>query len=713
MPACAPSSSPVVLPSSSPAERLLRVRRSSLRLATETPSPPQLAHPFRVDVVPRCHRLSSTCSAASRAQDTIPHPPLRPATPLRAQDAPPPPPQSSSLPPSSVCGLSHTMPWIWMVLVAAVVLLCRVVLCGPEHAVHAPLSSDRRSQNMLLIVPLPDDKSMSVDLPKQNSTPEVLQRVTTTEILQGNDSLGFRSAAAAAECATGEGRSSSEDDGDAAWKAAIDSIASVGFSVPSSNGMAKAASSSNDEVNNHVDLEEPPLNANGNAVALTLCFRSASVTTAHYQEDSTSAAREVQSGVYRPFQGNVEVLNISLINGTIRELNPVSTHCYNSSSGSMEPSTWSFDASKTPYRFSDVQNKFTVIGCQTLAYITDNTDKSYQSGCVSMCQNVSDLMDGSCSGMGCCQTDIPKKMGFYNVSFDCGFDTSQISRLGLGSCSYAMLMEAEEFSFSTTYIINMTAFNDTNSERVPVVMDWAIRDGALSCELARRNETGTYACRNGNNKCVDSPNGPGYLCNCSGEYEGNPYLPNGCHGVTIGFLVLVIFSSFGYMILQKRKLNQVKQEHFRQHGGIILFERMRSENGLAFTVFSEVELVKAIDSYDKSRIIGKGGHGTVYKGIVKGNVPIAIKRCALIDERQKKEFGQEMLILSQINHKNIVKLEGCCLEVEIPMLVCEFVPNGTLYELIHGKNQALQIPFSTLLRIAHEAAEGLSFLHSY
>jgi hypothetical protein len=268
MPACAPSSSPVVLPSSSPAERLLRVRRSSLRLATETPSPPQLAHPFRVDVVPRCHRLSSTCSAASRAQDTIPHPPLRPATPLRAQDAPPPPPQSSSLPPSSVCGLSHTMPWIWMVLVAAVVLLCRVVLCGPEHAVHAPLSSDRRSQNMLLIVPLPDDKSMSVDLPKQNrlcrssacfsartfpfiicfshhmprkcivslfspsfsrcdlvvvvngwkekiasglticvviripvfhtffrfvSTPEVLQRVTTTEILQGNDSLGFRS----------------------------------------------------------------------------------------------------------------------------------------------------------------------------------------------------------------------------------------------------------------------------------------------------------------------------------------------------------------------------------------------------------------------------------------------------------------------------------------------------------------------------------------
>jgi serine/threonine protein kinase len=175
----------------------------------------------------------------------------------------------------------------------------------------------------------------------------------------------------------------------------------------------------------------------------------------------------------------------------------------------------------------------------------------------------------------------------------------------------------------------------------------------------------------------------------------------------------MIFSFAGYMILQKRKLTKVKQEHFREHGGMILFERMKSEKGLAFKVFTEAELIQATNNYDKGRIIGKGGHGTVYKGIVKDNMPIAIKRCALIDERQKKEFGQEMLILSQINHKNIVKLVGCCLEVEVPMLVYEFIPNGTLFDLIHGKDQALQISFSTLLRIVHEAADGLNFLHSY
>ncbi|XP_066343387.1 putative wall-associated receptor kinase-like 16 isoform X1 [Miscanthus floridulus] len=474
----------------------------------------------------------------------------------------------------------------------------------------------------------------------------------------------------------------------------------------------------------------------------------------------------LQDGVYKPYLtgDEFEVLNISLIHGTLRMMNRISTSCYNSS-GLIENAQWGLNGSSSPYRFSDVHNKFTVIGCNTLAYISDKSGTGYQSGCVSTCGNVSDLVDGSCSGQGCCQTAIPRAMGYYKVGFDSNFNTSKIWRFS--RCSYAVLMEAEALNFSTLYITT-TKFNDTNMGRAPVVLDWAIsrdlaiRDGTTSCEVAKRNETGTYACLSTHGGCVESPNGPGYLCNCSKGYDGNPYLPDGCKdynecrdvsscpsgsichntiggyrcscragrkfseqnktcdpdtgliiGVTVGFLVLVIFSFFGYMILQKRKLNQVKQEHFQQHGGVLLFERMRSEKGLAFIVFSEAELIQGTDNYDKSRIIGKGGHGTVYKGIVKNNMQVAIKRCALIDERQKKEFGQEMLILSQINHKNIVKLVGCCLEVEVPMLVYEFIPNGTLFELIHGKNQALQISFSTLLRIVHEAAEGLNFLHSY
>jgi len=240
------------------------------------------------------------------------------------------------------------------------------------------------------------------------------------------------------------------------------------------------------------------------------------------------SCQEVQRGVYKPFRRDVELLNISLINGTIRRLSHISTYCYNSSSGMMDSDTWHYNASLTPYRFSDVHNKFTIIGCNTLAYIYDTSRTGYQSGCVTTCQNLTDLTNGSCSGMGCCQTSIPKGMGYYEVSFDRSFNTSQI--WNFSRCSYAVLMEAEAFNFSTAYI-STTEFNDTNTGRVPVVMDWAIRNGTMSlrCEEAKLNKTGTYACLSSNSECVDSRNGPGYLCNCSRGYEGNPYLPDGCH----------------------------------------------------------------------------------------------------------------------------------------------------------------------------------------
>jgi serine/threonine protein kinase len=167
------------------------------------------------------------------------------------------------------------------------------------------------------------------------------------------------------------------------------------------------------------------------------------------------------------------------------------------------------------------------------------------------------------------------------------------------------------------------------------------------------------------------------------------------------------------VMFERRKLNNVKKQYFQQHGGFLLFEKMKSDQGYAFNVFTEAELDQAANKFDKSQILGHGGHGTVYKGLIKDKIPVAIKRCSLIDDRHKKEFGKEMLILSQINHKNIVKLLGCCLEVDVPMLVYEFIPNGTLFDLIHGKNRTLHIPFSSLLRIANEAADGLAFLHSY
>jgi len=304
-------------------------------------------------------------------------------------------------------------------------------------------------------------------------------------------------------------------------------------------------------------------------------------------------------------------------------------------------------------------------------------------------------------------------------------------------------------------------------------MDWVITwDDA--CNVTALTNHSSYACLSNNSHCVGSTNGRGSRCKCADGYEGNPYVKGGCidinecnnrtdpcaaiggvcqntqgkftclcppgkHetngvsvaippplppstttsvpwvipvvGASVGSLVLVITITCVYLIQERKKLQDIKQRYFQQHGGIQL-EKIKSQQGIAFKVFSEAELQEATDKFNEKRVLGHGGHGTVYKGLLTGNIEVAVKRCMSIDERHRKEFGKEMLILSQINHKNIVKLFGCCLEVEVPMLVYEFIPNGTLFRLIH-ENHGRQISLATRMQIAHQSAEALAYLHSW
>ncbi|GLJ24241.1 hypothetical protein SUGI_0462250 [Cryptomeria japonica] len=74
------------------------------------------------------------------------------------------------------------------------------------------------------------------------------------------------------------------------------------------------------------------------------------------------------------------------------------------------------------------------------------------------------------------------------------------------------------------------------------------------------------------------------------------------------------------------------------------------------------------------------------------------------------EFLNEITILSQINHRNIMKLLGCCIQTKFPLLASEFVPNGTLFEHLHSKERFLS--WASRLQIAIETAEALTYLHS-
>ncbi|KAL6899296.1 hypothetical protein ACP4OV_005954 [Aristida adscensionis] len=162
---------------------------------------------------------------------------------------------------------------------------------------------------------------------------------------------------------------------------------------------------------------------------------------------------------------------------------------------------------------------------------------------------------------------------------------------------------------------------------------------------------------------------------------------------------------------EKEKLAKEKERLFKENGGLILYQKILSKQVDTVIIYTVEELEKVTNNFDKSRELGRGGHATVYKGILEDNKAVAVKRSKIMNVAETKEFVQEIIILSQINHKHVVRLLGCCLEVEVPILVYEFIPNGTLFHLIHGDHSKQPVSLEVRLRIAQESAEALAYMH--
>ncbi|KAL6601441.1 hypothetical protein ACP70R_044661 [Stipagrostis hirtigluma subsp. patula] len=225
-----------------------------------------------------------------------------------------------------------------------------------------------------------------------------------------------------------------------------------------------------------------------------------------------------------------------------------------------------------------------------------------------------------------------------------------------------------------------------------------------------------------------------YKCRCPKGTRGNHSLPGGCipipadpvlvkppsEGVVIGIavgsgvgsillvlIVVLITQRFKYL----REKN-MKQKYFKQNRGQLLQQLVSQNACIAERMIIPMdELAKATNNFDKARELGGGGHGMVYKGILSNQHVVAIKKSKITVQREIDEFINEVAILSQINHRNVVKLFGCCLETEVPLLVYEFISNGTLYQHLHVEGPR-SLPWGSRLRIAVETSSALAYLHS-
>ncbi|CAL2248858.1 unnamed protein product [Prunus armeniaca] len=375
----------------------------------------------------------------------------------------------------------------------------------------------------------------------------------------------------------------------------------------------------------------------------------------------------------------LEVLNISL-GGTLTVTSPITfSNCSNKKSHRQARNVFS-----SPFVYSQ-SNRFTSIGCEVIALMSDFGKPL--AGCYSICDNTAHssstiFPNNSCSGLHCCQTTILKGLSFFDTTFRSMLNDSESEK----ECKYAFLVDRDWFmSTNISTIVDM--------DNVPVVLEYRLR------QYSAQDIYGTYNLSPQNMTCNDD-----WQCSCKTGYQGNPYLLDGCQdideclnssscragtcinrpgdfvcyqpdprpirrinvgllvaGGVIGLLFLLIGARWSHKVIKKRKDNKRKQKFFKQNGGLLLEKQLSSGevNVEKIKLFTSKDLDKATDKFSIDRILGHGGQ-----------------------------------------------------ETEVPLLVYEFIPNGTLSQYIHHPDEEFSLTWEMRLRIAIEVAGALSYLHS-
>ncbi|KAB2042129.1 hypothetical protein E1A91_D02G199500v1 [Gossypium mustelinum] len=145
-----------------------------------------------------------------------------------------------------------------------------------------------------------------------------------------------------------------------------------------------------------------------------------------------------------------------------------------------------------------------------------------------------------------------------------------------------------------------------------------------------------------------------------------------------------------------------------------LFLRRHRSASLLPPVFTYEELESSTNKFDPERKIGDGGFGSVYLGQLHDNRIVAVKYLHKNNQSgnalSSKFFCNEILILSSINHPNLVKLHGYCSDPRGLLLVYDYVPNGTLADHLHGRPKP-SLTWPVRLEIALQTALAIEYLH--
>ncbi|XP_010247618.1 PREDICTED: putative receptor-like protein kinase At4g00960 [Nelumbo nucifera] len=174
---------------------------------------------------------------------------------------------------------------------------------------------------------------------------------------------------------------------------------------------------------------------------------------------------------------------------------------------------------------------------------------------------------------------------------------------------------------------------------------------------------------------------------------------------SITAVIILIFICF---CLLKRKQKKKVEEDGNQIRSAEDVDQISSVESLQFNF---EKLRAATNNFSESNKLGQGGFGSVYKGKLLDGQDVAVKRLCRNSGQGELEFKNEVLLLAKLQHRNLVRLLGFCIEGEEKLLIYEFVPNTSLNHFLFDPIKRAELDWGTRYKIIEGIARGLLYLH--
>ncbi|CAL9013892.1 unnamed protein product [Prunus brigantina] len=130
-------------------------------------------------------------------------------------------------------------------------------------------------------------------------------------------------------------------------------------------------------------------------------------------------------------------------------------------------------------------------------------------------------------------------------------------------------------------------------------------------------------------------------------------------------------------------------------------------------LFSLRSILAATNNFSEANKLGEGGFGPVYKGILPENQEVAIKRLSKKSGQGHQEFMNELKLIAKLQHTNLVRLLGCCIEEEEMILIYEFMPNRSLDKFLFDPSEKKKLDWGRRFKIIEGIAQGVLYIHKY